>query len=188
VTRRQRGAVAVVAGVLLGGLGIGNLVGGQISTEDLEPGNTTVVAAAPPTSASVTTTGPTTTTAVPTTSSTIAPGVGAVERFVADYRVALDTDDVAFLFEWLYPAVKDGYGFDLCRDWVASEIATLESYQLTGPLIGPSSATIATNGGTFEVDDLYTGPISFVYQGASFEDQAQFAVQEGSIYWLGICR
>jgi hypothetical protein len=188
MTRRQRGAAALVAGVLLGGLGIGNLVGGQVSTDDPGPVTTTVAGAAPTTSASVTTTRPTTTTADPTTSSTIAPGLGAVERFVVDYRVALDTDDVAFLFEWLHPAVKDGYGFDLCRDWVAREIATLESYQLTGPLIGPSSATIATNGGTFEVDDLYSGPISFVYQGAFFEDQAQFAVQEGSIYWLGICR
>jgi hypothetical protein len=153
----------------------------------------TAVAASPTTSSSVTTAPPTattntTTTSAPTTTTTIVPGAGAIEGFVADYRVALDNDDVVFLFDWLHPGVKDGYGTDLCRDWVAREIAALESYELTGPLIGPSSATIATDSGTFEVEDLYSGPISFVYQGASFENQAQFAVQDGSIYWLGICR
>jgi hypothetical protein len=63
-----------------------------------------------------------------------------------------------------------------------------ENYELIGPLIGPSSATISTESGTFEVEDLYSGRIGFVYRGASFEDHAQFAMQDGSIYWLGICR
>jgi len=191
MTRRQGGAVVLIAGVLLIGLSIGNLIGGQGPTDEVGPVTTTVVAVAPTTSSSVATTRPTpmtTTTAAPTTTTTIAPSTGAIEGFVADYRAALDNDDVVFLFEWLHPAVKDGYGLDLCRDWVAREIAALESYELTGPLIGPSAATIATNGGTFEVEDLYSGPISFVYQGAFFQDQAQFAVQDGSIYWLGICR
>ena len=146
---------------------------------------TTVVAAA--TTSTETTTAPTTTSNAATTT-TIVLGVGAIEEFVEDYRTALDSDDVAFLFDWLHPGVKDGYGSDLCREWVAREIAALESYELTGPLVGPSSATISTESGTFEVDDLYSGPISFVYQGATFEGPAQFAVQDGSIYWLGICR
>jgi len=187
VNRRRNGAVAVVAGVLLSGLGLIDLMGPSAPTADIEATNLTTptVAAAPTTSAATTTT-PTTTTAAPTT--TLVLGASAIEGFVEDYRAALDDDDVAFLFEWLHPEVKDGYGLDLCREWVAREIAALESYELTGPLIGPSSATISTETGTFEVDHLYSGPISFVYQGASFQGQAQFAIREGSIYWLGICR
>lgn len=189
MTRRQAGAVAVVAGVLLSGLGILDIVGGRGSSDGALLSVATTAAVAAPTTTAATTTVPitTTTTAAPTTTALIL-GVGAIERFVEDYRAALDSDDVVFLFDWLHPGVKDGYGSDLCRDWVAREIAALENYELTGPLVGPSSATISTESGTFEVDDLYSGPISFVYQGASFEGQAQFAIQDGSIYWLGICR
>jgi hypothetical protein len=179
--------VAVVAGVLLSGLGIVDLIGSPAPAEDNEGINATTMVVASATTSAETTTPPTTTTAAATTT-TIVLGAGAIEGFVEDYRAALDNDDVAFLFDWLHPGVKDGYGSDLCREWVAREIAALESYELTGPLVGPSSATISTESGTFEVDDLYSGPISFVYQGASFEGQAQFAVQDGSIYWLGICR
>lgn len=188
MTRRRSGAVAVVAGVLLSGLGLVDLLGSSPPTADIEArSSTTTTAVAAQTTAAATTTAPTTTTAAPTTT-TLVLGASAIEGFVADYRAALDNDDVAFLFDWLHPEVKDGYGLDLCREWVAREIAALESYELTGPLVGPSSATISTESGTFEVNDLYTGPISFVYQGAFFEGQAQFAVQGGSIYWLGICR
>ncbi|HUP17780.1 MAG TPA: hypothetical protein VM848_17255 [Acidimicrobiia bacterium] len=187
MTRRQTGAVAVVAGVLLSGLGIADLMGSPAPDEGIEAMDaTTTVVATVATSAETTTAPTTTTTAVTTT--TIVLGAGAIEAFVEDYRAALDNDDVAFLFDWLHPGVKDGYGSDLCREWVAREIAALEDYELTGPLVGPSSATISTESGTFEVDDLYSGPISFVYQGATFEGPAQFAVQDGSIYWLGICR
>jgi hypothetical protein len=177
--------VAVVAGVLLSGLGIVDLIRSPAEDDEAMNATTTVVAAA--TTSTETTTAPTTTSTAATTT-TIVLGVGAIEEFVEDYRTALDSDDVAFLFDWLHPGVKDGYGSDLCREWVAREIAALESYELTGPLVGPSSATISTESGTFEVDDLYSGPISFVYQGATFEGPAQFAVQDGSIYWLGICR
>jgi hypothetical protein len=188
VNRRQTGAVAVVAGVLLSGLGIVDLMGSPAPAGDNEAMNaTTTTAAATATTSTETTAAPTTTTTAITTT-TIVLGAGAIEVFVEDYRAALDNDDVAFLFDWLHPGVKDGYGSDLCREWVEREIAALESYELTGPLVGPSSATISTESGTFEVDDLYSGPISFDYQGASFEGQAQFAVQDGSIYWLGICR
>jgi hypothetical protein len=187
VTRRQAGAVAVVAGVLLSGLGIVDLMGVLDPPEEDATLNATTVAVAPATT-SATTTAPTTTTTTRATTTTNVLGASAIEVFVEDYRVALDNDDVTFLFDWLHPGVKDGYGSDLCREWVAREIAALESYELTGPLVGPTSATISTESGTFEVDDLYSGPISFVYQGASFEGLAQFAVQDGSIYWLGICR
>ena len=187
MSRRHLGAVLVVAGVLLSGLGIVDLIGSPAPAEDIEARNlTTTSVVAPATTVERTTTAPTTTAAVTTTA--IVLGAGAIEVFVEDYREALDNDDVAFLFDRLHPEVKDGYGSDLCREWVAREIAALESYELTGPLIGPSSATISTESGTFEVDDLYSGPISFVYQGASFEGQAQFAIRSGSIYWLGICR
>ena len=188
MTRRQAGAVAVVAGVLLSGLGFLDLVGGLDSSEGalLSDAATTGVAAL--TTTAEPTVPITTTTAGATTTTEIILGVGAIESFVEDYRAALDNDDVVFLFDWLHPGVKDGYGSDLCREWVAREIAALENYELTGPLVGPGSATISTESGTFEVDDLYSGPISFVYQGTAFEDEAQFAVQDGSVYWLGICR
>jgi hypothetical protein len=178
--------VAVVVGVLLSGLGIVDLMGSP-APEDNEAMNATTTVVATVATSAETTTAPTTTTTVATTT-TIVLGAGAIEVFVEDYRAALDNDDVAFLFDWLHPGVKDGYGPDLCREWVGREIAALESYELTGPLVGPSSATISTESGTFEVDDLYSGPVSFVYQGATFEGQAQFAVQDSSIYWLGICR
>ncbi len=148
---------------------------------------TTTMAVASAAPSAQTTTAPTTTTTAVTTTAIVL-GAGAIEVFVDDYRAALDSDDVAFLFTWLHPGVKEGYGSDLCREWVEREIAALESYEVTGPLVGPSSATISTESGTFEVDDLYSGPISFVYQGAAFEGLAQFAIQDGSIYWLGICR
>lgn len=186
MNRRQVGAAAVVAGVLLSGLGIVDLIGGPQSVGGNTTLSVTTAVVAAPTSTSIAPTTASTTT-TPTTT-TIVLGVGAIEAFVEDYRAALDNDDVAFLFQWLHPGVKDGYGSDLCREWVAREIAALESYELTGPLVGPSSATISTESQTFEVDNLYSGPISFVYQGAPFEGQAQFAVRDGLIYWLGICR
>lgn len=177
----------MVAGVLLSGLGIVDLMGGPEPSRENGTSNE-FATAAPTTTSGATTTAPSTTTTARATTTTIVLGAAAIELFVEEYRAALDNDDVAFLFDWLHPGVKDGYGSDLCREWVAREIAALESYELTGPLVGPGTATISTESGTFEVDDLYSGPISFVYQGASFEGQAQFAVQDGSIYWLGICR
>jgi hypothetical protein len=94
-----------------------------------------------------------------------------------------------FLFESLHPQVRERYGVELCQEWISREISQLDAYELIGPLIGPSSATVDTGeGGTFEVESLYSGPVRFTYQGAEFEDQAQFAVLDGSIYWLGICR
>ncbi len=179
--------MAVVAGVLLSGLGLVDLMGSPAPVADIGEGNSTTSVVAAPTTSATTTTASTTTSTAPTTT-TLVLGASAIEVFVEDYRAALDNDDVAFLFDWLHPEVKDGYGSDLSREWVEREIAALESYELTGPLVGPSTATISTENGTFEVDDLYSGPISFVYQGAFFEGQAQFAVQGGSIYWLGICR
>ena len=190
VTRRQIGAAAVVVVVLLVGWLIGDLSGTRGASAEGTDSSTAATIAAPATSSTAltTTTRATTTTTTPTTTTTIVPGAAAIELFVGEYRLALDNDDVAFLFTSLHPRVKDGYGVELCREWVAREIALLDSYELTGPLIGPSTATISTATGTFEVEDLYSGSISFIYQGASFEDQAQFAVQDGSIYWLGICR
>ena len=189
MTRRQTGAAAVVVGALLSGLGIIDLVGGPEPSDAPLAASTAATLASPATSSDEATTAPPTTTTVGATTTTEnVLGASAIEAFVKDYRGALDNDDVVFLFAWLHPEVKEGYGSDLCREWVAREIAALENYELIGPLVGPSSATISTETGTFEVDDLYSGPISFLYQGASFEGQAQFAVQDGSIYWLGICR
>ena len=102
MTRRQTGAAALVAGVVLIGLGIGNLIGGQGPTDEVGPVTTTVFAAAPTTSSSVATTRPTpttTTTPAPTTTTTIVPGTGSIEGFVAEYRAALDNDDVVFLLK-----------------------------------------------------------------------------------------
>ena len=183
MTRRHWGALAVVAGVLLAGLGGVDLLGAAAS----ETPTTTSTTTQP--SSTTTTVGATTTTTLPAPTTTIEPGVGAVERFTEEYREALVVDDLAFLFESLHPEVRERYGDELCQGWIAREISQLEAYELTGPLIGPSSATINTGaGGTFEAKSLYSGAVRFTYQGTEFEDQAQFAVLDGSIYWLGICR
>jgi hypothetical protein len=186
MTRRRWGAVLAVVGVVLAGFGVVDLIEGD--------GEVSATTTATTPAAAPTTTSTTSTTAAPSTTTTLAAtttsvlGTGDVEAFVASYRAALDDDDVAFLVNRLHPAVKSGYGEELCNAWVEREIAHLGDYELTGPLAGPRTETFVMGTGSFEVTDVFSGPISFTFQGSSFDGQADFAVLDGVIYWLGVCR
>ncbi|MGH8928259.1 MAG: hypothetical protein ACRDWH_07900 [Acidimicrobiia bacterium] len=187
--RRQGGAALVIAGALLSGFGAADLLEGDASlpaTTTTFMGGVTTSSTTPATTGTTTPATSTTTAAVSTTEPAV--GIGDVEAFVAAYRTALDADDLAFLVSRLHPTVKQGYGEDLCEAWVAREIVLLEQYQLTGPLSGPRPETFAMANGSFGVDDVFSGPISFVFQGSPFEGRADFAVLDGLVYWLGICR
>jgi len=59
---------------------------------------------------------------------------------------------------------------------------------LTGEVIGPFPRTLTAGDTVIEVAEFYEAPVSFAFQGESFDTDATFAVQDGQIYWIGACR
>lgn len=127
-------------------------------------------------------------TSPPTTSPPTTTNSRSVETFVVEYAAALDRDDIAFLLDRLHPVVISAYGADLCRDWIEREIVTLEGYRLTGPVLGPSPLRVAIPDGETVIDDAFSAPVSFVFQGSTVDAEAGFASIDGVIHWLGIRR
>ncbi len=112
----------------------------------------------------------------------------SIEDFAAEYATATETDDVDFLFDHLYPAVRDALGADLCRNWVETEIIAISDYRITGDITGPLATTLSVAGTSIPVDQYYSAPISFTFQGQSFDGQATWVVEDGQVYWAGECR
>ena len=80
------------------------------------------------------------------------------------------------------------YDADLCRSYIEREMLTLGDYKLTGPVEGPISRTYATNDGNVTVDQAYDAPVSFTFQGQSFNATGGFAIEGGQVYWFTQCR
>jgi hypothetical protein len=197
MNRAQIGRVMIGFGVILVLVGVvGLLTGGSEdesvaapSTQTTEPPATTPPATDSP--STTTTAQPQTTTSssttLPTTTTTTLPPE-SIDDFVVAFREALDADDLDFVFSRLHPAVIEDYGQDLCRTWTEREILALEEYQITAPYSELGETTMNLPGGAVPVDELFRVPISFVFQGQFFEDNASYAREAGVVYWLGNCR
>ncbi len=142
----------------------------------------TTVVPTPP----VVTTSPTTT----TTSTAVEPTAPAetVEEFVLAFAAAIAVGDVEFLFDRLHPAVVGGFGPALCRSWIEGEVLLLGNYELSGPVEGPRDQSFTTPAGTGTIPDAFAAPVSFVFQGQSFDGEGGFALVDNEMFWLGQCR
>ena len=107
---------------------------------------------------------------------------------MADYVAATEAGDGTFLFERLLPEIRDAFGADLCRNWVNTEILAISDYTLTGDITGPSSRSLTAGDTTIAVDDYYEAPVSFTFQGQSFDGKAAWVVENGQVFWVGECR
>lgn len=188
---RVAGAAMMALGLVVLVAGIAEVAGSRNDGAQpaASPTTTTMAAAASTTSTTETATTapePATTTTEASTTTTIA--VGTVEAFVADFARALADGDVEFVLSRLHPVAIDLYGEDLCRAWTAREIMALVGYQLTGPVEGPDDVTVSAGGETRAVSDVYVAPIRFTFQGESFDSQGQYALLDGLVHWLGVCR
>jgi len=180
------GLLMIVAGVLTLGGGDPEPVAGPTTTTT----TTTTTTAAPETTTTeaptttTTTSAPTTTT---TTTTTTEPPP-SVEEFISAYATATEGGDADFLFDRLLPQLRDEFGADLCRTWVEREILAISGYQLTGEIAGPTSRTLNVGETAIPTDDYYEAPVVFTFQGQSFDTTAQWVVQDGQVYWIGVCR
>lgn len=174
------GAVLVAAGVagLLGEETPPDLQAADITTNTAAEPSTTTELTASSTSMATTTTSTSPTTTIP---------AETVEEFVETFDASLETDDESFLFDRLHPVVIEGYGEELCREWIAREIVELSDYRLTGEPEGPEPRTVQTPQGEREID-LISAPVSFTFQGQSFEATAGFSLVDGLVHWVGECR
>ena len=174
------GLIAVTIGLLMlasSGLTIAT------TTTTTAPSTTTTTTTVPVT----TTTAPPTTTAPTTTTTTTPPET--VEDFIVAYREALDSDDLEFLTTRLHPRVVEAYGEEVCRDWIEAEVVAIESYELVEVLSGPADQVFTDpEGSQFPIADTFTATVTFSFQGEAFESQAQFALLDHLMYWLGTCR
>lgn len=181
------GAVLVVIGILqLGGGEADTLVAAGTST-------TTVASAAPATQVSTTTTASTTTTSSTSTSTTMAATTSTISPemvpdFVEQFRAAIEVGDADFLFDRLHPVVLATYEADLCRGYIEREILALDDYRLIGPVEGPFVRTFPSQGGEITVEQAFNAPVSFNFQGQSFDVTGGFAIEDGQVYWFTECR
>lgn len=189
MTRRKQGLGLVALGVLLvvaavvaamSGPGEGDLVASTASTSTTMDTRST--------SEPTTTTSPdtTTTTTRPAPTTTVAPET--VEEFVELFAAALAAGDLEFVMDRLHPDVVDGYTSEVCEAWVSSEIMALSDYGLTGDPTGPVDKTVNLAGQTATIADVYSAPVSFTFQGESFDSTADFALVNGVMRWLGSCQ
>jgi uncharacterized metal-binding protein YceD (DUF177 family) len=111
-----------------------------------------------------------------------------VEDFVAAYAAATEQGDADFLFDRLLPDLRDAFGAELCRSWVEREILAVSDYQLTGAITGPSARTLSVGDTVIPVESYYEAPVSFTFQGQSFDTMANWVVEDGTVYWIGECR
>lgn len=139
------------------------------------------------TTTSSTTTSSTTTSSTTTSTTTTIP-VETVEEFAAAYGAALAAGDVEFVWERLHPAVKEGYGEDLCRAWVEREVMQLMEYVLVSVNSGPLATQFALPTGAVTVADVYDVTVSFTFQGQPFTTDSGYAPVGVEMHWLGACQ
>jgi hypothetical protein len=188
------GLVMIIAGVLTLGGDDPEPVASPTTTTAAPAATTTTTAAATTTVAPTTTTSTTTTTTTTTTTATTSTTTTtttpppSVEEFIAAYAAATEAGDADFLFERLLPQLRDAFGSDLCRAWVEREIVAISGYQLTGTVSGPQDRTLTVGETSIPTSEYYEGPVAFTFQGEPFDTTAQWVVQDGRVYWIGVCR
>jgi hypothetical protein len=180
--------IAAIIGLIAGGGG----TAGPVEASATTTASTTTVPAATTTTATTTTTVATTTTptmtiiettTVATTTTTAPDPVAAIEAFVPEFAGMIATGDVQGLFDTLHPAVLDAQDADLCRAYIEREILALVDYRLTGAVTGPAPTTFGST-----TVDVYSGTVSFSYQGQPFDSTATFALVGGQVRWFTTCR
>ncbi len=151
---------------------------------------TTSTSPTPTTSPASTTVAETTVTTTSSTSTTTTTAVQSesVEDFMVLFGLAIAAGDVEFLLDRLHPAAVGGFGIDLCRSWIEAEILQLDDYRLTGPVEGPRDQSFTTPSGTGTIQDAYSAPVSFIFQGQLFNAEGGFALIDTTMHWLGQCR
>jgi len=107
---------------------------------------------------------------------------------VEDYAQALEDGDREFIRERLHPVVIDGWGEDLCEAWIDREVMGLSNYVLVSVDRGPVLQTVDTPNGAVEVEDFFSGSVTYTYQGQDFEGGGSFALIDTTMFWLGQCR
>lgn len=134
--------------------------------------------------------GPTTSTTAPPASTTTSTGAPApsIIGFIAEYAAATESGDADFLFDRLLPGLRDAFGPDLCRSWVEREILAISGYTLTGEVSGPTSRTLVVGEAELSTSQYFEGPVSFTFQGQSFDTVAQWVIEDEQVYWIGDCR
>lgn len=198
MTGRRLGAALMAVGALAVVVGIGGLIGSSSSAEpEALPVTTTVVAtaasgASSPTSPSTSpastpgtagtvpeTTVPGTTVPESTTTSqfttTTLPVDARIEAFVSEYVGWIAAGDADSLVATLHPDVIEMFSEDLCRSFVEREILAVGDYHLTGPI-------------TSEGDGRYAAPVTFTFQGQTFDSTAGWKLLDGDVRWLATCR
>lgn len=201
MSRRSLGLAVAAMGVIVTLIGVvGLITSGDSGDTEQSTGQPTGPVATTgstegATTTSTTTTSPTstttsTTTTVTTTTTTHPRPTGAeqIETFVAEFTAAIASGDRGFVLSRFHPAVIAGYGESLCSDWVDREIMALSDYELTGSPSGPETRSFEIASESVEVEDAYSAPVSFVFQGERFDGTAGFAIVDGAVHWLGQCR
>jgi len=174
------GGLLVIAGFIVWMTSRGDtVVSSQPTVTVMTPATATAVAAASTTSSFPL---PSTTTSTQATSTTL-DSTTKIEAFVIEFAEAIDLGDSNFLISTLHPAVLAVHGETSCSAFIDAEILLLMGYQLTGPLGGPSTQTVAD----FSIE-VFSGPVAFTFQGQSFEATASFAVDDGQVRWFAECR
>ncbi len=112
----------------------------------------------------------------------------SIDEFISNYADATEGGDSEFLTSRLLPELSDIFGEELCRTWVEREILAISEYTLTGEPTGPFSRDLTVAGTTIEVEQYYEAPVSFTFQGESFDTVATFIVRDGAVFWIGECR
>ncbi len=165
---------------------------GAVATTDSPPTTSLVPAESPTTTASTVVMTTTTMTSPDATTSTTTEAPTelseTVEDFVVTFAAAIAAGDVDFLLDRLHPAVVGGFGPALCRTWIEGEILLLGDYKLAGPVEGPRDQPFTTPAGTGTISDAFVAPVSFVFQGQSFDGEGGFALVDNDMFWLGQCR
>ena len=119
-----------------------------------------------------------------TTSTSSVPALGAsdVLAFIDDFSGWLADDDVSALVDSLHPFVIERGGVDVCRAFVADQIVRFEDYTATGEPIGPTPIRFPEGDA-----EVWTVPVSFVYEGQQFDAEAVVSVESGSGEWFTEC-
>lgn len=110
--------------------------------------------------------------------------VELIEGFLDAFVEAIDEGDASFLTETLHTLVPNQFGVEVCEGFIEREILALSDYRTTGSVVGPEQRTVL---GT-SVTEFYEVPVSFVFQGQTFESLATFAVVDGRVMWFTECR
>lgn len=184
------GAILLVAAVLIW------VAGSEPSEPEASPDTTleeaTTTSTTPTevtTSTSETTTTSTkaTTTAQPPTTTTTIDTASLIEAFIGDLGEAITNGDSAFVFSRLHPEIVDGFGQDVCRSWVETQIMALVDYRMAGEVSGPTTGALDTPGGRIVIDERYSVPIAFRFGGQDQQTTADYVIIDGTVYFTGTC-